>query len=182
MTTGSSGASVQSLPQEGATTTGLSKQERVVRLARSAGLTVAVAESLTAGLVSARLADVPGASTVLRGGVVAYATDLKTSMLDVPAALVTAHGPVDSDVAVAMTTGVRARLRADIGVATTGVAGPDPQEGIPPGVVYVAASWPGGSTVRRLRLEGDRTQVRTAAAEAALELLVDLLTHVLASA
>ncbi|MFP5346386.1 MAG: CinA family protein, partial [Actinomycetes bacterium] len=107
MTTASSAGRLQSTVQP--TATHVAPQERVVRLARSAGLTVGVAESLTAGLVSARLAEVPGASTVLRGGVVAYATDLKTSLLDVPAELVSARGPVDPDVAVAMTAGARMR-------------------------------------------------------------------------
>ncbi|MFP5345909.1 MAG: CinA family protein [Actinomycetes bacterium] len=153
------------------------EQERVVRLARAAGLTVAVAESLTAGLVSARLADVPGASAVLRGAVVAYATDLKSSMLDVPTELLAERGPVDPDVAVAMATGARTRLSADLGVATTGVAGPDPQDDVPPGLAFVAATWPGGNRVRRVQVRGERAEVRAAAARAALELLADLLTE-----
>lgn len=154
---------------------GESVQAEVVRLARAAGLTVATAESLTAGLVSARIADVPGASAVLRGAVVAYATDLKTQLLDVPAELLADRGAVDADVAVAMATGARRRLRSDLAVATTGVAGPDPQDGQPPGTVFVAVAWPGGARARRLTLDGDRPAVREASVAAALALLAETL-------
>lgn len=112
----------------------------VVRLATSSGTTVAVAESLTAGMLCARIADVPGASVVLRGGVVAYAPDLKTGLLGVDPTLLADRGPVDPDVALAMASGVRGRLGADVGVATTGVAGPGPQDGVAAGTVYVAVS------------------------------------------
>jgi nicotinamide-nucleotide amidase len=158
--------------------TGGRPQADVVRLAAGAGLTVAVAESLTAGLVCAGIADVPGASAVLRGGVVAYATDLKASQLDVPAGLLAERGAVDPDVALAMAAGARGRLAADLGVATTGVAGPDSQDGVPPGTVFVAVCWPGGARARRLQLDGDRNAVRRAATAQALELLVEILTEV----
>ncbi|WP_461022376.1 CinA family protein [Thalassiella azotivora] len=150
-------------------------QESVVRTAAAAGLTVAVAESLTAGLVAGALADVPGASAVLRGGVVAYATDLKSDLLGVPAGLLAERGAVDGDVAAAMAAGARSRLRSDLGVATTGVAGPDPQDGVDPGTAFVAVAWPGGGTVRRLELDGDRASVRAGAVRAALELLDEVL-------
>ncbi|MFP5336346.1 MAG: CinA family protein [Actinomycetes bacterium] len=146
----------------------------VVAACRAAGLTVAVAESLTAGLVAARLADVPGASAVLRGGVVAYATDLKTSLLGVDPALLAVVGAVDAEVAAQMATGVRERLGADLGVATTGVAGPDPQDGRPPGTVYVAVATPSTTRVRAEQLAGDRAAVRRAAVDAALDLLLSV--------
>ena len=91
--------------------------------------TIAVAESLTGGLLGATITAVPGASEVFRGGVIAYATDLKAALLGVPADLLAARGAVDADVAAAMAAGVQQRLGADVGVATTGVAGPDPAEG-----------------------------------------------------
>ena len=139
------------------------------------GWSLAVAESLTGGLVSAALVDVPGASSVLRGAVVAYATDLKGSLLDVDRALLDARGAVDPDVAVAMARGVRARLGADVGLATTGVAGPDPQDGQPPGTVHVAVCTPDGVTVRSLQLAGDRALVRAQSVDAVLALGVEIL-------
>lgn len=144
----------------------------VVRAYRAAGLTVAVAESLTAGLVAARLADVPGASLVLRGGVVAYATDLKASLLGVDDALLSQVGAVHADVAEQMACGVRERLVADVGVATTGVAGPDAQDGQPPGTVFVAVATGRTTRVHAEHLGGDRAQVRAATVEIALTLLL----------
>ena len=139
------------------------------------GWSLAVAESLTGGLVSATLVDVPGASSVLRGAVVAYATDLKGTLLDVDPALLDARGAVDPDVAGEMARGVRARLGADVGLATTGVAGPDPQDGQPPGTVHVAVSTPDGTSVRSLLLTGDRGQVRARSVDAVLALGVEIL-------
>lgn len=135
------------------------------------GVTVAVAESLTGGLVLAALTAVPGASAVVRGGPVVYATDTKHTMLGVDATLLGTHGPVDSEVAEAMAVGVRVRWAADVGLATTGVAGPEPQAGRPVGEVFVALDAPGSRQVRRLRLTGGRAQIRAHAAEAALALL-----------
>jgi len=123
---------------------------------RALGLTLAVAESFTGGLVASRLVSVPGASDVFRGGVVAYASDVKHDLLAVP------EGPVVSEeAALAMARGVRERLGADVGLATTGVAGPDPQEGRPPGTVCFGVAI--GSEVAHsteLRLPGRRNQVR----------------------
>lgn len=134
------------------------------------GWSVAVAESLTGGLVIACLIDVPGASSVVRGGVVAYATDLKATLLDVDLALLAARGPVDPEVAMAMAQGVRHRLRADVGLAATGVAGPDPQGGHAPGTVHVAVATPTTTQVRSIRLAGGRGEVRASARAAVLEL------------
>lgn len=149
---------------------------RVVAALRAGGRTLAVAESLTGGLLAAAVVDVPGASDVFRGGVVAYATDLKHRLLGVDAALLGRHGPVHPDVALAMAGGVRRVLSADWGVATTGVAGPDPRDGRQPGQVFVAAAGPGAARCERLDLPGDRGQVRAGAVAAALGLLLRLLT------
>jgi len=135
------------------------------------GQSVAAAESLTGGLVTARLVDTPGASTVVRGGVVAYATDLKVSVLGVDADLLESHGAVDREVAAQMASGVRRVLGADWGVATTGVAGPDQQGGMPVGTVFVAVAGPGGITVEHLQLAGGRAEVRHAAVDGVLDLL-----------
>lgn len=145
-----------------------------VRRLVAAGRTVAVAESLTGGAVTAALVDVPGASACLRGGVVAYATDLKARVLGVPADLLERHGAVHVDVALAMARGVREALGADVGVATTGVAGPDPQDGRPPGEFHVAVVGPEGEVTRSVAPHGpaDRATVRAAARDAALGLLV----------
>ncbi|MFC5724709.1 CinA family protein [Streptomyces gamaensis] len=142
------------------------------------GQTVAVAESLTGGLVAAGLTAVPGASKAVRGSVTAYATDVKRAVLGVDAALLAARGAVDADVARQMAGGVRALLGADWGVATTGVAGPEPQDGKAVGTVFVAVAGPDGHTsVRELAQSGDREAVRTASARAALELLMSELTE-----
>ena len=140
----------------------------VIRAFAASGLTVAVAESLTGGLVVAELVAVPGASAVVRGGVVAYATELKHDLLGVDAALLAAGGPVQAAVAEQMASGVRLRLRADVGLATTGVAGPDPQDGHPPGEVWIARATSAGVSSLRLELGGDRASVRRETVEAVL--------------
>jgi nicotinamide-nucleotide amidase len=138
------------------------------------GRTLAVAESLTGGLVAATLVDVPGASRVLRGGIVAYATDLKTALLGVDPALLAVHGAVHPEVAAQMARGVRERLGADVGLATTGVAGPDPQDGRTAGTVFVAVSTSDGEQVRQLAIEGGRAEVRAASRDAVLALGIDV--------
>ncbi len=148
----------------------------LLALLAPSGRTLAVAESLTGGLVAASVVDVPGASAVLRGGVVAYATDVKADVLGVDGALLAARGAVDPDVAAAMAAGVRRVLRADVGLATTGVAGPDAQDGHPPGTVHVAvAVGDDAPAVLSLVLAGDRAQVRHAACAAVLGLACDVL-------
>lgn len=135
------------------------------------GQTLAVAESLTGGALAAAIVDVPGASAVLRGAVVAYATDLKHALLGVDADLLAAEGAVHPEVARQMANGVRDRLGATWGLATTGVAGPDPQDGVPPGTVYVAVAGPDRSRVERLLLPGGRGEIRAASVRRALLLL-----------
>jgi nicotinamide-nucleotide amidase len=151
----------------------MSEAEQVVAGLLGRGLTLAAAESLTGGLLAAAVVDVPGASKVFRGGVIAYATEIKHDLLGVDAALLREHGPVHPDVALMMAGGVRERCGADVGVATTGVAGPDPQGQNLPGEVYVAVVMAGRHEVRGLRLDGDRASVRRGAVLAALSLIID---------
>jgi nicotinamide-nucleotide amidase len=148
--------------------------ERLVEGLLAQAATLATAESLTGGLVGAALTDVPGISEVYRGGLVVYATDLKASLAGVPDELLDRVGPVHPDTAAALASGVRERLRATYGLATTGVAGPDPQDGHPAGEVYVAAAGPGTVRVRALRLAGDRAAVRAGSVAAVLALAADL--------
>jgi nicotinamide-nucleotide amidase len=137
----------------------------VVGALRDRGETVAVAESLTGGLVVSALVAVPGASAVVRGGVVAYATPVKASVLGVSAELLETNGAVDPTVAEQMASGVRSALQVDgepatWGISTTGVAGPDPQDGKPVGTVYIGVSSDAGTTSSALRLGGDRAAIR----------------------
>jgi nicotinamide-nucleotide amidase len=150
---------------------------RLLAAAAARGWTIGVAESLTGGLVTAALVSVPGASRVLRGGVVAYATDLKAGLLGVDADLLAERGAVDEAVAAQMAAGVRSATGADVGLATTGVAGPDPQDGQAAGVVFVAVSTPVVSEVHRLDLDGDRSQVIADAARGVLELALALVSE-----
>jgi nicotinamide-nucleotide amidase len=143
----------------------------VLAALEAAGATVAVAESLTGGELSAALTAPAGASAVFRGGVVVYATDLKHTLAGVPAPLLGAQGAVSPDVAGALAAGARDRLDATYGLSLTGVAGPDPQDGVEVGVVYVGLAGPGGGEVRKLELTGDRAAIRAGAVAGALDVL-----------
>jgi nicotinamide-nucleotide amidase len=145
---------------------------QVISMLTAAGQTVAAAESLTGGLVAAALTSVAGASVVVRGGVVSYATDLKASLLGVPQAMLAEHGAVYPGVAAAMADGVRQRLGATFGVATTGVAGPDPADGQPVGTVHIAVSAQVDTVVRTLALDGNRDRIRRLTVERSLALLL----------
>jgi nicotinamide-nucleotide amidase len=145
----------------------------VVESLRLRGRTLATAESLTGGGVGAALTAAPGASAVYVGGIIAYATELKHLLLGVDSEQLARHGAVAASTAVAMAVGVRLRTGADLGVSTTGVAGPAAQEGHPPGTVFVAVSDRAGAVVRELQLTGDRTAVRDATVAAVLTLLSD---------
>jgi len=145
---------------------------RIIARLTARGQTVAVAESLTGGLLAAALTGVPGASAAFRGAVVAYATSLKATLLDVSPLLLEERGAVSPDVAAAMADGVRQRLGATFGAATTGVAGPDAAEGKPVGTVHIAVSAAGGVTVRSLALAGSRDEVRQQTVEETLGLLL----------
>jgi nicotinamide-nucleotide amidase len=149
-----------------------SAADLVARL-RARGQTVAVAESLTGGLVSAALTEVAGASEAVRGGVLAYATDLKAHVLGVSEALLAQAGAVDADVAEQMARGVRSLMGATYGLATTGVAGPDRVDGKPVGTVYVAVVGPDRTRVKALALAGDRVDIRSLSVRAVLELLAE---------
>lgn len=142
-------------------------EQAVAAVLLDRGLTLGVAESLTGGLIASRLVAVPGASTWFRGGVVAYDATVKYTVLGVP------EGPVVSEAAaIAMAAGARRVLGATIGLGITGVAGPDPQEGVAPGTAYVGLSVPGtGDLGRVLRVPGDRQRVREYSAISALDLL-----------
>jgi nicotinamide-nucleotide amidase len=144
--------------------------ESVLAELQRRGETLAAAESLTGGLLSATLVDVPGASKVFRGALIVYATDLKHSLAGVDAELLAQRGPVDPDVALALARAAVAQCGATWGLGTTGVAGPDPQDGVPVGTVFVSVAGP-SSLVRRLRLNGDRAEIRRATVDAALALL-----------
>lgn len=136
---------------------------------RERGWTIATAESLTGGLAASALVEVPGASASVRGGVVAYATAVKASVLGVDAALLDRAGAVDEQVAAQMADGARRLLAADVGIATTGVAGPDPQDGAPVGTVCVAVATPEGTTAERVHLSGDRAEIRRESVRVVLE-------------
>ncbi|MGW6531619.1 CinA family protein [Streptomyces venezuelae] len=160
----------------------------LVRLLVARGETLAVAESLTGGLVAAEITSVPGASKVFRGSVTAYATELKRDVLGVDGTLLEERGAVDPEVARQMADGVRRVLGADWGIATTGVAGPEPQDGKPVGTVFVAVAGPdfesmrgyadGGARgkVAALRLNGDRSEIRRESVRSVLTLLRERLS------
>jgi nicotinamide-nucleotide amidase len=145
----------------------LALQNRMI----AAGTTVAVAESLTGGLLCAALTQTPGASAVMRGGLVVYATELKQTLAGVSGELLAERGAVDADVALGLARGVRTRLGATFGLGVTGVAGPDEQDGQAVGTVFVAVAGPDGETVARRDLAGDRDEIRRGAVLAALGLL-----------
>ena len=148
----------------------------VHRLLAERGATVAVAESLTGGLLGAALTSMSGASATFRGGVLVYSTDLKETLGGVPGPLLDAEGAVSAEVAAAMAAGVRDRTGATYGVALTGVAGPDLQEGHPAGTVFIGVAGPVGGQVRSLRLRGDRSAIRSGTVDAALEMLRDVIS------
>jgi nicotinamide-nucleotide amidase len=152
---------------------------RVVGALIERGLTIAVAESLTGGLLVAELIRTPGASAAVLGGVVAYNTELKHTLLGVEAALLAEYGPVHPEVAVQMAQGVRDALAvggvpADVGVATTGVAGPDPQGGHPPGTAFIGIATSDGARAMGVTLTGDRQAIRDGVVYQSLVQLGDL--------
>lgn len=153
--------------------------ERLVRLLTARGETLAAAESLTAGLLTATVADVPGASAVLRGGVVTYATDVKALLADVPVAVLETYGPVADITARYMALGAATRVEADWGVSLTGVAGPSAQDGHPVGEVWCGLKRPNvddiaGVIAMRLPVDkwASRTEIRRQAVDLALELII----------
>ena len=157
--------------------TGVRPASDVVALAARRGLTVATAESLTAGMVAAALAEVPGASSVLQGGIVAYQVSVKQNLLRVDAQLLASAGAVDARVAAAMAEGARSALSADIGIATTGVAGPSAHEGKPVGTVFTAISSAEGTESFEHHFAGTRDEIRAASRDAVLGELLGALSR-----
>jgi nicotinamide-nucleotide amidase len=148
--------------------------ERLQGVCLGRGLSVAVAESCTGGLVAATITEVPGSSAYFLGGVVSYADAAKAALLGVPDAALAAHGAVSAQVAVAMAAGARTRFGAALAVSITGIAGPDGgSQAKPVGLTYVGIAAPGGTDVRRFQFAGDRPGNREAAAQAALEWLLE---------
>jgi nicotinamide-nucleotide amidase len=149
---------------------GESMESVVLDALRSQGMTLAVAESLTGGLVAARLTSIPGASDVFRGGVVSYSSEVKFDLLAV------SSGPVVNEpAAIEMAEGVQQLLGADVGLGLTGVAGPAEQDEVAVGTVCIAAALPTGSHATTLRLGTEREQIRQFAVISGLDLLRRLL-------
>lgn len=148
-------------------------EERVGRLLRERGLSLAVAESCTGGLIGHRLTDVPGSSVYFLLGVVAYSNEAKQGLLGVSPGTLAAHGAVSRETAGEMARGVRRAAGADLGLSTTGIAGPGggtPEK--PVGTVCVALAWEGGAWSHRYQLgELERTRIKAGTADAALERL-----------
>jgi nicotinamide-nucleotide amidase len=142
-----------------------------VAAAVGCGVTVATAESLTAGMVAAVLADTPGASAMLQGGVVSYNNTVKRDVLGVPQDLLDAVGSVDEAVAAAMAEGARRVCAADLAVSTTGVAGPNAHDGKAVGTVFIGIAGAGGTQTFPYSFEGTRAEIRALACAAALERL-----------
>ena len=145
---------------------------RLLDLLRGRQQTLSVAESLTGGRLAAAVTAVPGASAVFLGGVVTYATDLKVSLLGVPASLVREHGVVSAECARAMASGVRGLSGSTYALSTTGVAGPDSQEGRPVGTVFVGLAGPTGVASEALALSGDRLEIAEETVRRAVAALV----------
>jgi PncC family amidohydrolase len=154
----------------------VTSSEEFLRLLRARGLTLAVAESETGGLLLERLTAVPGSSAVVLGGVVAYHDGLKVSMLGVSEEVLRLKGAVSAEVALGMATGMRRLAGADVGIATTGIAGPGGATDTKPiGLAYVAAVSSERTLVREFRWRGDRAANRASSADAALSLVVEIL-------
>jgi PncC family amidohydrolase len=148
--------------------------ERLQDACIARGLTVALAESCTGGLVADALTDIPGSSGYFLGGIVSYADAAKERLLAVPPEVIAAHGAVSAQVARAMAEGARARFEAAIAASVTGIAGPDGgSEAKPVGLTYVAVADEQGVDVRRFQWVGDRAANKRSSAEAVLELLVE---------
>ena len=151
--------------------------QAVIAVARYANVTLATAESITGGLLATLLTSVEGASAVFRGSIVAYATDLKSELLNVDAKLIATHGPVNADTALAMAIGVSERTHSTMGLACTGVAGPEMLDNKPVGEVHIAVflSTTGHTRAQSLHLKGNRQEIRVQAAIAMCGLALDVL-------
>lgn len=149
----------------------------IIEQLRRRGLSLGVAESCTGGLLAAALTDVPGASDVFRGGIVAYHNDVKQALLRVDAEILTMHGAVCRETAEAMASGALKVLEVDVAVAITGIAGPgggSPEK--PVGLVYIAVAGPQSTFVTKNVFEGSRDSVRRQSVARSLELLMEQLS------
>lgn len=151
----------------------ISKAELVVSLLREIDANISTAESLTGGLLCATLVDAPGASDVVLGGIVSYSAEAKVHVLGVPADLIATYGTVDAHVVASMANAVRRRFGSTYGLATTGVAGPDPSEGKAVGTVHIAIAGPEGTETHLLDLGGDRDTIRKSTVDEVLSRFVD---------
>ena len=158
---------------------GLPLEEQIGGLLVKRQWTLAVAESCTGGLLGARITSVSGSSRYFRGGIIAYADDVKVRRLGVAEDLLAQAGAVSAGVAKQMARGVRRRLESDFGVSVTGVAGPEGGSSDKPvGLVYIGVDGPGFNRIQEFRFEGGRNEVRTQSCDRALEMLRDALTTV----
>lgn len=149
---------------------------RLKNLLEHEGLQIATAESLTAGLVAATIADIPGASMVLNGGVISYTNDVKHRLLNVPEHHLATAGAVDADTAIYMAQGARSACGADIGVSTTGVAGPEPHQGKSVGTVYIGVASAHTAQAHRFDFDGDREHIRHSSVKHALNAVIQQLS------
>lgn len=151
---------------------------KVIRTLTERSLSLAASESLTGGLLGATLTDVPGASKVYLGGVIAYATPMKTALLGIDPGLIAEHTVVSEQIALEMAIGLQVRTDADWVIAVTGVAGPDGQDGHPPGEVWICVvgpripSIPQVQQIQRFDFTGDRASIRQQTIEAAFQILL----------
>ena len=152
-----------------------SPAEDLVDALQESDATVATAESLTGGQMAARITDVPGSSKVFTGGVVTYRTEAKVEVLGVEETTVAEHGVVSAECAREMAEGARRLLRTTYGVSTTGVAGPDRQEGKPVGTVFVGVAGPNRVHAVPLDLDGDRFEIQAASVDAAVSALAEMI-------
>lgn len=156
-------------------------EARILAQLAEKGWRLATAESLTGGLLADAFVSVPGASAVFSGGVIAYDTAVKHSILGVDADLLAERGAVDPDVAIQMAVGARRALAVnerstEVAISTTGVAGPDPADGHPVGTVFIGVSTPAGDSARRLDLAGTRAEIRHETVRRAVLVLADVLS------
>jgi PncC family amidohydrolase len=150
---------------------GKTTDEQISELLKRSKATISVAESITGGLVSSQLTSISGSSEFFIGGTICYHNRIKVMDVGVPASLISKHGPVSKEVAIAMAEGIRRRMRTDIGLSITGAAGPKPLPPAPVGLTYIALSSEKGTEWKELHLQGGRAEIREKATRAALGLL-----------
>ncbi len=145
--------------------------DQIAEILRENKLTLSAAESLTGGIISERLTNIAGSSDYFIGSIVSYHPRIKVSELQIPGNMIAKYGVVSIEVAKAMAEGIRRRFKTDIGISSTGCAGPSPQPPAPVGLAYIAVSSIRGNEVKELHLQGSRKEIRGKAAEAAIGLL-----------